>query len=47
MSHKYRGTGSPTHHVNSFIDDDILDLAHLNESGYLAARGIAGGHLDA
>lgn len=35
------------HHVNSFIDDNILDLVHLNEGGGLSARGIAGGYLDA
>lgn len=34
-------------HVNSFIDDNILDLAHLNECGGLAAWGVAGGHLNA
>lgn len=35
------------HHVNSFVDDDILDLVHLNERGGLSARGVSGGHLDA
>lgn len=35
------------HHINSFIDDDVFDLAHLNERGDLAARRVAGGHLDA
>lgn len=34
------------HHVNGFVDDDILDLVHLNERGGLSARGVAGGHLD-
>lgn len=36
-----------SHHVNGFVDDDILDLVHLNERGGLPARGVAGGHLDA
>lgn len=34
-------------HVNSFIDDNILDLAHLNECGGLTAWGVAGGNLNA
>lgn len=33
------------HHVNRFIDDNVLDLAHLNESGRLPSWGVAGGHL--
>lgn len=32
-------------HINSFIDDDILDLAHLDERGGLTAWGEAGGQL--
>lgn len=36
-----------SHHVNSFVDDDILDLVHLNERGGLSARGVTGGHLNA
>lgn len=39
--------GIKSHHVNSFIDDNILDLAHLNERGCLPAWGEAGGHLNA
>lgn len=35
------------HHVNGFVDDNILDLVHLNEGGGFSARGVAGGHLDA
>lgn len=34
-------------HVNCFIDDYVLDLAPLDESGGLAARGVAGGQLNA
>lgn len=34
-------------HVNSFIDDNIFDLAHLNEGGDFTPRGVARGHLDA
>lgn len=33
--------------VNSFVDNDIFDLAHLDESGDLATRCVAGGQLDA
>lgn len=36
-----------SHHVNGFIDDNILDLAHLNEGGSLPTWGVAGGHLNA
>lgn len=32
-------------HVNSFIDDDILNLAHLDECGGLTAWRVAGGQL--
>lgn len=39
--------GIKSHHVNSFIDDNILDLAHLNERGCLTAWGEVGGHLNA
>lgn len=35
------------YHINSFVDDNILDRAHLNELGGLAAWGVAGGHLNA
>lgn len=34
-------------HVNGLIDDDILDLAHLDKRGGLTARGVAGGQLNA
>lgn len=33
------------HHVNSFVDDNILDFVHLNEGGGFSAGGVAGGHL--
>lgn len=36
-----------SHHVYGFVDDDVLDLVHLDERGGLSARGVAGGHLDA
>lgn len=32
-------------HVNGLIDDNILDLAHLDEGGGLAAWRVAGGQL--
>lgn len=35
------------YHVNSFIYDNIFDLAHLNESSDLTTWGVCGGHLDA
>lgn len=35
------------HHINSLIDDNILDLAHLYEGCGLVARGVVGGQLDA
>lgn len=47
MSRKYRDINLLRHHVNSFTDDNILDLAHLDETGDLTARGVAGGQLDA
>lgn len=34
------------HHVYSFVDDDVLDLAHLNKFGRFPTRGVAGRHLD-
>lgn len=34
-------------HINSLIDDNVLDFAHLNESCGLAAGGVAVGDLDA
>lgn len=34
------------HHVNGFIDDNVLDPVHLDEGGGLTAGGIAGGQLN-
>lgn len=36
-----------SHHVNGLVDDNVLDLAHLDEGGGLAAGRVAGRQLDA
>lgn len=35
-----------SHHVYSFIDHNVLDLAHLNKCGCFPAWGVAGRYLD-